>query len=118
MQNNSVFYLKTHADVLSALQKCCCGPELRDNVDNAIVTAFNCHPNVFYLLDSVYSRDGNEELAMRNFIILTYTSRNIDHQELIFSSVIIFVATICLDLMIIVEALMHQVLVTVQSILF
>jgi len=28
---------------------------------------------------------------MRNFIILTYISHNIDHQELTFSSVIIFV---------------------------
>jgi len=68
-------------------------------------------------LNSVYSRDRNEELAIRNLIILTYTSHNIDHQELIFSSVIL--VRQCLDLMIIVEALVHQVLVTVrQSILF
>jgi len=57
-------------------------------------------------LDSVYSRDRNEELVMRNFIILIYTSHNIDHQELTFLSVIIcyICATICLDFMIIVEA--------------
>jgi len=57
-------------------------------------------------LDSAYSRDRNEELVVRNFIILTYISHNIDHQESTFLSVIIYYicTTICLDLMIIVEA--------------